>query len=75
VHDETEKIKDDRNDGFIFTCPSFDTRFSIGSRISKQTHQHPAGLFCELDLASNKIKELRDPEIVDPEINSGPASG
>jgi hypothetical protein len=29
----------------------------------------------ELDSASNKIKNLRDPEIADPEINSGPGSG
>jgi hypothetical protein len=28
-----------------------------------------------LDSASHKIKDLRDPEIVDPEINSGPGSG
>ena len=34
-----------------------------------------ASLQGRLGSASNKINDLRDPEIVDPEINSGPGSG
>jgi len=35
-------------------------------KVKKETKRH-----AELDSASNKIKDLRDPEIVGPELDSG----
>jgi hypothetical protein len=36
---------------------------------------NPERCHAEFISASHKIKDLRDPEIVDPEIDSGPGSG